>query len=351
MPTLKNLLQAFRRFVIRLLIKPLLRWQPLEATAPGYTIVVACHWRFPEMFEASLLFLAKQDLRDFHSLICAIDAPKSVSLELATQQIQAKFPTLRITFLFQTRIQSLVLRRINWGWVDCWLSYCKGLAQVSTRYVMLHDMDAMLLDPGFIRQRYECITSKQLDFLGVRWYTYNGLEESDRLLYVVEMMLDVQWLRRHFAPIDLFNKLYYIGKRRLDLDTLIYPQIQSTAKMEMPIGVDQWVHPSQVISQFTYLVARPGYIPPVANNLFFIPYFMHLAGYPTAMREQSEHLARAVDGSTVVFFGHVMNMKNMTREHFAWIKKQVEQVEISFAGRVRDDVSSYLTAISDKIAA
>ncbi|MBC7481380.1 MAG: hypothetical protein H7337_05630, partial [Rhizobacter sp.] len=204
---------------------------------------------------------------------------------------------------------------------------------------------------GFIRQRYECMTTRQLEFLGVRWYTYNGLQESDRLLYVVEMMLDVQWLRRHCAPIDLFNKIHHFGKRRVDLDTLIYPQTRSTAKAELLIDGDQWVHPSQVISQFTYLAGRSGYVPPAVNNLFFIPYFMDLAGHAGPMRDLSARLAQAVDGSAIAFFGHTMDMRKLTHEHFAWLATQVCQLEVATFGQMRDEVDGYLAAIKEKIAA
>ena len=347
----RSSLQTVKRSILRSVIRPLMHWSPLESPVPGYTIAVACHWRFPEMFEASLLFLAEQDLTGFHALICAFDAPKTPALEAAARRIASAHPTWRIEFLYQSRLQSAVLRRINWGWVDCWLSYSKCLASARTQYVMLHDMDAMLLDRSFVRRRYECITEKRLQFLGVRWYTYNGLRESDRLLYVVEMMLDVQWLRAHCVPIDLFNKIHRFGDRRVDLDTLIFPQTLASAKMELPISGEQWVHPSQVISQFTYLAGRPGYAPPAANNLFFIPYFMHLAGHPLPLDELSARLSEAGGGSAVPFFGYTLDMRNLTREHHDWIRKQIEQLEAARFGRMRTAIAVYLSAIGACIRA
>ncbi|MBC7482256.1 MAG: hypothetical protein H7337_10270 [Rhizobacter sp.] len=136
-------------------------------------------------------------------------------------------------------------------------------------------------------------------------------------------------------PIDLFNKIHHLGERTVDLYTLIYPQTRSMAKMESPISGAQWVHPSQVISQFTYLAGRSGYVPPAVNNLIFIPYFMHLADHPRPMHDVSSGLLNASSAAAVPFFGHTMDMRQLPNGHFHWIAKQVGQLERTSFGAVR----------------
>lgn len=346
---LKEVIKRLKRNCLRALIAPMVQWSPLRQYSPGYTIVVACHWRFPEMFEASLQFLGGQDLTNCHELICAFDSECTPALECASERIKARCPAIRIRFLFQSHWQSVMLRMINWGWVDCWLSYAKCLATLTTKYAMLHDMDAMLIDKNFIERRFALVVSKNLEFLGIRWYAYNGLDQSDELLYVVEMLLDVKWLREKCHPIDLFNKIVVIGKRRVDLDTLIYPQTLSSKKMVLPIDRDQWVHPSQVISQFTYLVGKKGYIPPAENNLFFIPYFMSLVEGVEHIVGQTKTLTNSTDPLSIKFLGQNMNISKLTQTHFKWIEEQINTLEMISFSRIRPEVVDYLSSIKRNI--
>ena len=66
-----------KRALLRALIRPLTRWRPIDNPTEGYTIVAACHWRFPEMLIASLRLLAQQDLTHLSHLVIAFDAPRA----------------------------------------------------------------------------------------------------------------------------------------------------------------------------------------------------------------------------------------------------------------------------------
>ena len=169
--------------------------------------MAACHWRFPEMLIASLRLLAQQDLTHLSHLVIAFDAPRGATLEAAARRMAAEFPHLRPSFVYQSPLQARILKAINWGWVDCWLSYSKGIAEVSTRHVMLHDMDAMLIRPGIVEERYAIIRERGDQFLGYKWYLTNGIVKEDRLVVIVEMMFDAEFLRSKCRPIDLFNRI------------------------------------------------------------------------------------------------------------------------------------------------
>ena len=117
----------------------------------------------------------------------------------------------------------------------------------------------------------------------------------------------------------------------------------------MPIPGDEMVHPGQVISQYTYLVNRKGYVPPDANNLFFIPYFLHLAGDPGPLEEVTESLL-SDDLRRIAFLGHRMDMSRLSVAHLRWIVKQVVRLENAVAGGLRPVIRQYLETIGSRCA-
>lgn len=333
------------RSLLRAVLRPLMSWQRLENPKPGYTVSVPSHWRFPHMLEASLLFLGQQDLKHMDRVICAIDCPKNAEWERAEIRMKQRFPELKLEFLYQTPLQSKVLRMINWGWVDAWLSFCKGIAVAETQYVFQHDNDAMLLDRTFAETRYRTILERGDVFLAGRWYEGNGIEESDRFAYTAELMFDAQFIRNNCHPIECFNHVCIVNGKTVDLDVLHQCQMKTEKRSVLPINwSEQWVHPSQVISQFTYLARDNGWVPPRHNNLFFIPYFEYLGGVPNAIQEVTKLLNSSQD-TLVKFLGYEMDIVEMDDVHMHWIRQEIGRVEQDLFGHIRQEVELYLQAI------
>lgn len=333
------------RSLLRAALLPLMSWKKLENPKPGYTITVASHWRFPHMLEASFLFLSQQDLTNMQRTVCSIDAPKNSDWADAEVRMKQKFPELKLEFLYQTTLQSKVLRIINWGWVDCWLSFCKGIAASETRYVFLHDNDAMLLDRTMIETRYRTISDRGDVFLTGKWYNGNGLDDSDRFAYTPALFFDAQFIRNNCHPIECFNYVCKINGKMVDLDILHQCQIKTDKRSILPINFqEQWVHPSQVISQYTYLVQQNGWTPPRHNNLFFIPYFEYLGGAEDTLKDATNSLM-STQGTSVKLFGYSIDISNMDDVHMGWIRKEIERLEYDLFGETRQEVELYLQAI------
>lgn len=342
----------FKRLPIRLILRPLLRWKKLTAIEPGYSIVIACHHRFPEMLMASLKMFCKDPLPHLYETVIVFDAPKSDKLIHAEQRFANEFPELRIKCLFQTTKETSVSRFFSWGWIDCWLSYSKGLAEAKTKYVMLHDMDAMIVKKGMIEERYNIFRNSQMQFMGYKWYNCNGLTPEMNIPIIVEMFLDAEHLRKNFKPIDLFNKVAIFKGIMLDFDTLLYPEAYSSRRSVVPINEDEMVHPSQVISQFTYLANNKNYIPPSSNNLFFIPYFIDIANSDGHIEAFAAALSEIPDHHTKIpFYGYSMDMSNLSMEHFRWVCKQFFRIEQRVFGCIRPALLTYCDSIKAKIQA
>lgn len=335
------------RWALRSIISHLVQWEPLSAPRPGYTIVVACHARLAETAIPSLRLLAKQDLTNLDRTLIVFDARRNDHLSALEARLVGSFPSLRISCSYQSPTQAALLRTIRWGWVDCWLSYSTGIARAATRHVMLHDMDAMLLRPDIVEERYRAFVERGDQFLGTRWYEGNGISSSSCISYIVEMMLDAAFLRERFEPADLFNRVAMLDGASADLDTLLYPQIGARRSV-LRLTESDWVHPGQVISQYTYLNNQPRYVPPPTNNLFFIPYFLFLTdNQPTILEEHAAGL-RLADAECVPLLDRHMDMRQLTPVHLRWVIKQIVRLEHVLAGAVRPAVRAYLDAIQAK---
>jgi hypothetical protein len=335
-----------RRWALRAVIRHLVSWRSMVRPKEGYTVVVACHARLAETMIPGLRLLARQDLTHLDRTWIAFDAARDPVLESLADRVVKEFPQLRIECLYQDRAQAALLRKIEWGWVDCWLSYCKGIARAETRHVMLHDMDAMLLRPGLVEARYRAIRDRGDHFLGCRWYEGNGIREENELCYIVESMLDAAFLRESFRPIDLFNHITTLYGATVDLDTLLYPQLGARRSV-MALTEEDWVHPGQVISQYTYL-AKERYVPPDTNNLFFIPYFLFLTRERAGILATHTRALRARDPRAIPLVDRTMDMSALTPVHLRWVAKQIVRIERALAGDVRPAVREYLEAIQYK---
>ena len=339
------------RGLLRAILRTIMRWQRLDDPQEGLTLAIACHARLPEILEANFKMLRRQDLGNVRHILCAFDGPISPRLERVAERLRTKLPGVPMTFLYQSLPQAWLLRVIRWGWVDCWLSYAKCIAATTTRYVMLHDMDAILLDPSFITRRFESIRSRGDHFLGVRWYDFHSITEDDKLIYIVDMVLDAAFLRNRFKPVHLFNHVYRINGKALDLDTLIFPQLATDRKSVIPATEEDWVHPGQVISQYVHLRCKgDGYVGSCDNNLFFIPYFLYLAGDTTVLAKHTRGLLES-DTRFIPFLGYLMDIQRLTNVHQLWIRKQIEKLETAIEGEVRAEVEAYLAAIEGHITA
>jgi hypothetical protein len=336
-----------KRGLLRASLRGLLQWGPIDEPEAGYTIIIACHGPLAPMVLPSFELLSRQDLTHLRQIILSFDRPEHPSLRSLSSQIAEKHPHLNLRVLYQSSREAWLLRKIGWGWVDCWLSYAKGIALSSTRNAILHDMDCMLLRPDFFEQRYRLILETGDHFLGTEWYEGNGVTPEDQLAYIVEMAFDAAYIRSTCRPLDLFNVIGRLGERSVDFDTLLYPQTRTSRRSMVPVNEDDMVHPSQVVSQYT-LLSRKSYRPLPRNNALFIPYFYYLAGDEDPLGEATRALQNAA--SQIDVLGRTLDVSRQTIAHAAWLFKQATRIENAVAGAVRAKPADYFRSICDVAA-
>ena len=194
-----------RRAPLRLALRDLVRWEPLPDPEPGYTVVIAAMRDLAEVCLANLELVGRMNLGNARELLvvmdCTADELPEGFVERATDLVR-QVPVRVLTY---NAAQHRVSHFIDWGWVYSWLSWSKAIAAARSRYVLLHDLDAMPLDPDLFERQYRAIEDSDAAFQGVSWYTSSGFKPEDRLATTFEMILDAAVVRATFQPLDAFN--------------------------------------------------------------------------------------------------------------------------------------------------
>ena len=335
-----------KRWPLLTLIRSLVRWQPMRDPRPGYTLVISCASPLASMLTANLAAVARQDLTGLERIIIDFDLPADMVVVPIEQRLRADFPDLPLQFRYFTRPQMLVTRLIDWAWVYNWICWCDGVAAARTRYVMLHDLDAMPIKTDYFRQRYEAIRDRKLEFLGTKPYRSHGLIAEDNIMATFELIFDAAYVRQHFTPIQMFKKIQMHRGRSVDLDLFLYPQtVDNRRELMGDEHVEDMVHPNQMISQFTaHVGSRWRSIPPQTNNLMLIPYYLFLAGERPMLAALTRQMQQASDG-TIELFGRPLNVSSLKAIHAEWLREQAFRLDAAVAREVRPEVRAYFDTV------
>jgi hypothetical protein len=266
---------------------------------------------------------------------------------LRVASIVKSFSSLRPRLLYYTRRQSMLARWIDWNWVDCWLTWVNALTVVGTRHALLHDFDAVVVDPDFCEQHYDVAVRKGSTFTGIQrdW----RFDEHAELLTTAELMLDAAAIRSLFKPIDLFNCVRMHHGRRIKCDILRDAQLRlpASARTLHKVTQEQIVHPSQVISQWHGLRQAAAddapFTPEGYSPLFVIPYFRHVRGDSSSMLGVADALESGK--RTFTLEGGVLDVTSIDQAGADWVADQIERLDTYFTGGATPIVRRFCTAI------
>ena len=346
--TYRYVMKLVSRACMRMLIAPLCRWSPLLEFHDGYTVLIGCVYRLQAMIPANLRTLARQQAPNCREILLSIDCePHEVDAGFEQRVREAAHP-LKVRCLYYTPWQRRITRLLDWGWIYAWLNWSMGIANAKTRYAMLHDFDALLLDPHVLEQRYAAIRKEGVEYLGMDYYSGLGVLAEDRLVKTFELMFDAAFVRSHFRPIELFNAMDRRPGRLVEYDTFLNAQTKAGRTAVLPIDATEMVHPSQMICQFVDFTAGRNRVPQASNNLLMIPFYEHLGGDSSSMLRLTQEI-RAT-GGTATLWSRLLDVRLLTPAHAAWIRKQGCRAETLIFGEVRPESSAYFDAI-DRSAA
>ena len=330
------------RAVLRAYLRTLLKWEPLEDPEPGYSVVIACNYNLRGILDANLQLIAKQDVSNMKALFVAFETTEREFPRAFIDDTLRRYPHLPIEFLFYDAYQSKGLRTIDWPWTYAWLSWCKATALCRTRYLLLHDYDALPVRRDFFEDRYRLIREGGQVYLGCDFYRHNWITTDDKLAATWELMFDVCFVRRRFRPVDIFNVVRRYGDRLLEFDTFLDAQKRdgttSVVVAEVP---GELVHLSQVISQHTQVLNGRQ---KSADNLLFVPYMLFVSGSPRTMEEMTETLKDSA-WLDLVYFGKTIKTPDLDWARAEWITRHIRATELSLNGEVRPAVEGYCDAL------
>jgi hypothetical protein len=340
------------RAIVRLALRPLVRWPRHALDEDGCTLVVGCHTELLDMLPGNLGCLARQRLDNVREILLVFDTRDSEPLREMRARIARRFPELHCRIIVYSPLQRAVTRALRWAWVNCWLSWCIGIAQSTTRWVMLHDFDAMLVDPEFVEKRYQAIRERDCQYLGITHYDNpsSGILRQHGFAATIELLLDASFLRRTFRPIEIFNHVTTFEKRRVEFDTFLWAQSRRGRAAVIPVSLDDVVHPSQMICQFSYLRQDNGRVPLDRNSLMLIPYFISVGGDLRALQDVTVQMEGGAADGRVTLYERSLNLAPLTQEHLDWIIKQASHLDRALYGEVRPDVRRFLDALARFVA-
>lgn len=322
-------------------LRGLVEWQPLTHPEEGYTVVIGCMGALPDVAVMNLNLIRRMDTPSLRRVILVFDRPAADMPEGLLARIEEARGTIPVKVLNYSEHQAEVARSIQWGWVYAWMSWSTGIAHATTRYVLLHDLDAMPVNPGFFERRYQLAKDSGKAFFGIRWYKGNGIEPEDELTTTFEMVLDAQIIRARTRPFDGFNDIRMHKGRSVDLDTFLGSQIIVGSSGQSPIDEGDMVHPSQMICQYTDLIAGRNTGPQPKTNLPLMPAYMHLGGQSEPMRAITRHLESS-DSPRLPFMGKEMDVSALSSHHWTWLERETRRLGEAVTGRVGPELDHYL---------
>lgn len=333
----------FRRWMLDRAIRPLVKWTPQHDVTDGYSLIIACNDNYRPILTANLMMVERQQTTHLDKVYVVFDrTPEEMGREFERETV-GRFARLPIEFVYYSPAQVKVAREIDWPWLYAWIGWCQGIELSRTRYSILHDFDAFPVRPDIFEEQYRVIRDRGDVFVGVKYYNGNGLHLADELLTTWELILDGQYLRNHFQPIEMFSKIGRYQGRMVDFDTFLYAQTKVKQRSLARVGANDLVHPSQVISQVVEL--RNGRRPvPRDGNLMFIPYIYFLAGEDELIRSTTEELQNA-SWPYLQYFGTRLDLRHQKETNAQWLRTQAERLEHAVAGGVRAPVEAYFDAL------
>jgi hypothetical protein len=336
---------------VRHQLSSLVSWTPLADPEPGCTAIIGMCSRLPRVLGANLRCLIAARWPELRRIVIAVDATRE-GFPLDEQALMATYPGIEIKVVHYSPQQSRYAEGIKLPFVYSWMSWSIALAEVKTRDVLIHDYDALVFGETLQRRYDEFVRSKAM-MQGVSWYAVNGLQAEDRLATTFEAFAQSPWLRS-LAPVSLFNKIGIKDGRSIDYDTTLHIQdrlLRPEQRTCMPMDLDELVHPSQMIHQYTMFRKFPGR-PLPSFSMPMLPLFAALSGKPEAFDEAAASLRTAArDSVDLAGDGTPMNLEQLGVPQVNWTLKQMIQAAVLLGLPDNPALANYGDALYDHVGA
>ena len=323
-----------------------MKWEVKDSYSDGFTLIVGCMYRLPELAIANLNLIAKLSTTKQFKVLFVFDCTESELPQSFKDFVEREIVDLDFEVLFYDDKQVEVSRRANWGWVYSWMSWCIGISKAKTRHVILHDLDALPLTTDIFESCYSGALDNDSAFHGIQLYQGNGVMKEQELVTTFQLVINVPRVVGSFEPIDAFNKLEYQEGKIVDYDTFLWMQRKLGSSSYSPIDETMMFHPTQVICQYTDFVSGRNNLTGIQHNLLALIYLRFLGGNEEAIIDLLAQLKES-NSETVVIDSKSLSVAHLSCEHWAWLEKQIRRVEQTLYGLTRKEVAGLLEIFAE----
>ena len=339
-----NLRNIIGREGVKLLLRPMLRWSPLELPVNGYSIMLGAPWELRHLLTVNLDFISRTDLTNCRRIHVVFDRRRQTGYEKIVSETRKQFPDLPLSFSHYAAFPGFVAEKVNVSTFYNSLNCATILANIETKYAILHDFDLYPLNPEYFESVYRTIKSNGWHFCGLERTYFDGLTEEDNVFGTWCLGMDVQWLRANFHPVDIFHRVQHVGERLISLDP--FSSIELSTPLRGPVNKlngTACCHVKNLCS--TYLRFSTGRPANIVWRLHYLWYLEYLAKEPQNFFAATEAMENA--HSPLLNVGNYQADYQGTNPTCANVlRDELHCMESVLHGAPRPEVEKYIDAFS-----
>ena len=340
--TAHPLRQRIGREIVKHALATIHCWHPLRTPTAGFSIILGVPWDLRHLLSVNLQFVAKTDLSQLGKLFVVFDRRERTEMAEIETRMRREFPTLPLEFVCYPPAAGWLIEKVHVSTFYNSMNTTLAIGRCKTKYAVLHDFDLYPLRKDHFTSIVDAMRGNTWRFSGHELTHFDGLEDQDRQIGTWTLGIDVEWLRKHYRPIDCFHRVTRHRERLFNLDPFAWIQFQTPAR-GLTSGFDdtQFCHVKNLCSTYLRFLKRAPL--QVAWRLHYLWYLEVLSGDAGRLAEVATAMDECTDGVlhvdqypadfrlTHASCGNVLRNELMAMEGFLF-------------GAIRPEVSQYLDA-------
>lgn len=334
--------QTVGREVVKATLSPMLRWKPMAAPEPGYTVVLGVPWDLRHLLPVNVKFMARTDLSGMKRLHVVFDRRKRPGMDELEASVRKEFPHIPFEFSHYPGMAGRVIEKVNVSTFYNSMNTVIALGACRTKYAILHDFDLFPIDPRYFAEVHRTLAERKLRFAGIEATPFDGLSEDEKIVGTWCLGIDVEWLRANWRPIDCFHRVAEFNGRKLNLDPYSWIQTK-TPERDLVTTLDRtaFCHVQNLCS--TYLRFITGRKASIVWRLHYVWYLETLTGN-TANFDAALAAMENATSSTLVVNAYEVDFKGSDPGCAGFLDKELRMMETALFGHVRPEVERFTAA-------
>lgn len=333
------------RGVVKLMLRPFLRWPKLHSPESGYSILLGVPWDLRHLLSVNLQVVERCDLEHLVDLHLVFDRCHRPEMDEIIETTRERFADLPIRFHHYPAISGTVIELANICAFYHAMSSATALAACRTRWAILHDFDLYPLRPDYFEEIWDQMRERDLRFCGVQRINRDGLTDHDNVFGTWALGMDVAWLRNERKVQEVFHRAHTLDHQRVNLDPFAWLQLQTKRGEVEGFGSEAMCHVTNLCG--TYLRFLGGQQVKLAWRLHYLWYLEELAGRPEAMQQAIAAMqeASATGTRTMKMNGRRIDFDDVDPSCADVLRNQVRRLEALVHNGLRAHIQTYLDTV------